>query len=161
MLLETESYNQIIVCHSDRVTDMHPASRAFFALVWFQRTREKLCINQVKTLLSVHGMLLEYSSEHRPNSCVLASASMVMTIDLSINGCFYLKKPVWRERKRLTSLEVWAAPTSKAWRDSGRDTFSPPQPRRQKDWGSARRVGYRCKQCTYSLQRKSCRIAWA
>ena len=146
-----QSYNQIIVCHSDRVTDMPPASIAFFTLVWFQHSRERLCINQVKTLLSVCGMLLGYNFEPRPNSCALASAGMVMTIGLSINGCFYSKKLVWRERTRLTNPEVWAAATSKAWHNSGRDTFSPPWPRRQKDQGSACRVGYRCKQCTYSV----------
>ena len=35
-----------------------------------------------------------------------------------------LEKPVWRERTRLTSPEVWAAATSKVWRDSGKFSFS-------------------------------------
>ena len=95
--------------------------------VWFQCTRERLCINQVRSLLSVLGMLLGYSFEPRPNSCALASAGMVMTNGLSINGC------LWQGKTRLTSPDVWAVATSKAWRDSGRDTFSPPPPRRQKE----------------------------
>ena len=33
------------------------------------------------------GMLLGYSFEPRPNSRVLATASSVMSISLSINGC--------------------------------------------------------------------------
>ena len=79
-------------------------------------------------------MLLGYSFEPRPNSCALASAGMVMTNGLSINGCFYWKKKtVWQGKTRLTSPDVWAVATPKAWRDSGRDTFSPPPPRRQKE----------------------------
>ena len=49
-------------------------------------------------------MLLRCSFEPRPNSRVLATAGSVMTIGLSINGCSHSKKPVWRERTRLTSL---------------------------------------------------------
>ena len=75
---------------------MPPASRALFSLVWFQCTRERLCINQVRSLLSVLGMLLGYSFEPRPNSCALASAGMVMTNGLSINGC------LWQGKTRLT-----------------------------------------------------------
>ena len=112
---------------------MHPASRAFFLLIWSQRTWERLCINKVRSLLSMCGMLRGYSFEPRPTSCALASVGMVMTISLSINECFCSKKPVWRERTRLTSPEVWAAATSKAWRYSGRDTFSPRWPRKQKE----------------------------
>ena len=47
-----------------------------------------------------------------------------MTIGLSINRCSDSTKPVWREKTRLTSPEVWTAVTSKAWRDSGRAFFS-------------------------------------
>ena len=66
------------------------------------------------------------SFKPRPNSWLLATAGSVMTIGLSINGCSHSKKTVWRERTRLTSPEVWAAATSKIWRDSGRTCFSPP-----------------------------------
>ena len=65
-----------------------------------------------------------------PNSCALASAGSVMTTGLSINGCSHSKKPVWREKTRLTSPDVWAAVTSNSWRNSGRSSFSPPLYRR-------------------------------
>ena len=81
-------------------------------------------MNRVRSLLSMRGMLLEYSSEPMPNSCVLATAGLVMTISLSINRSLHSNKPVWRERTRLTSSEVWAPATSKVWRDSGRASFS-------------------------------------
>lgn len=66
-----------------------------------------------------------------PNSCALASAGSVMTTGLSINGCSHSKKPVWRDRTRLTSPEVWAASTSKVWSYSGRASFNPPHSSRQ------------------------------
>ena len=66
--------------------------------------------------LSMRGMLLRYSSEHRPTSRALATAGAVMAIGLSTNGCWHSKKPVWREKTRLTSLEVQAAASSKVWR---------------------------------------------
>ena len=60
---------------------------------------------RVRSLLSMRGMLLGYSFEHRPNSRVLATAGSVITIGLLINGCSHLKKEwVWRERTRLTIL---------------------------------------------------------
>ena len=80
--------------------------------------------NRVRSLLSMRGMLLEYSSEPMPNSCVLATAGLVMTIGLSINRSLHSNKPVWREKTRLTSSEVWASAISKVWRDSGRASFS-------------------------------------
>ena len=89
-------------------------------------TRERLYMNRLRSLLSRRGILLGYSFKPRPNSWLLATAGSVMTIGLSINGCSHSKKPVWRERTRLTSPEVWAAATSKIWRDSGRTCFSPP-----------------------------------
>ena len=89
-------------------------------------TRERLYMNRLRSLLSMRGILLGYSFKPRPNSWLLATAGSVMTIGLSINGCWHSKKPVWRERTRLTSPEVWAAATSKIWRDSGRTCFSPP-----------------------------------
>ena len=45
-------------------------------------------------------MLLGYSFEPRPNSCALASAGMVMTNGLSINGCFYWKKKQFDKEKQ-------------------------------------------------------------
>ena len=72
-----------------------------------------LCMNQVRCLLSMRCMSLGCSFEPRPNSRALATASMVMTIGLSRNGCSHSKKTVWRERTRLTSSEVWVAAASK------------------------------------------------
>ena len=63
--------------------------------------------------LSMRGMLLGYSFEPRPNSLALATAGSVMAIGLSTNGCSHSKKPVWREKTRLTSAEVHAAASSK------------------------------------------------
>ena len=56
-----------------------------------------------------------------------------MTFGLSINGCSHSKKPVWRDKTRLTSTEVWAAATSKDWRDSCRASFPPSYLRRQNE----------------------------
>ena len=110
-----------------------PVSRVFLSLVRFWRTRERLCLNRVRSLLSMRFMLLGYSFEPRPNSCTLGIALSVMTIGLSIDGSSHSKKPVWREITRLTGPEGWAAATSKAWRDSGRAFFSPPHARKQNE----------------------------
>ena len=60
--------------------------------------------------LSMRGMLLGYSwlkNDHRfINKRMLA-----------------LENPVWREKRRLTGPEIWAAATSKVWPDSGRTSF--------------------------------------
>ena len=79
-------------------------------------TRETLCIIRIRSLLSMRCMLLGYSFESRPNSRALASGGSVMTTGLSINRGSHPGKLVWRERRRLTSPEVWAAVTSKVWR---------------------------------------------
>ena len=73
--------------------------------------------------LSMRDMLLGYSFEPRPNKRVIGTAGSVMTIGLSIKGCSHSKKPVWREKRRMTGSEVWAAATSKVWRESGRASF--------------------------------------
>ena len=51
-------------------------------LVRCWRTRERLCLHQVKSLLRVHCMLLADSFEPRPNRCELVTAGSVMTIGL-------------------------------------------------------------------------------
>ena len=51
-------------------------------------------------------MLLRYIFEHRTNSRALGIVGSVMTIDLSMNGCSHLNKPVWREKTRLASPKV-------------------------------------------------------
>ena len=68
-------------------------------------------------------MLLGYSFEPRPNNRVIGTAGSVMTISLSIKGCSHSKKTVWREKRRMTGSGVWAAATSKVWRESGRASF--------------------------------------
>ena len=42
-----------------------------------------------------------------------------------------LKKPVWREKTRMTRTEILAVATSKAWHNSGRASFSTPLSRRR------------------------------
>ena len=64
---------------------------------------------------------------------VPGTAGSAVTFGLSINGCSHSKKPVWREKTRLTSTEVWAAATSKDWRDSFRASFPPSYLRRQNE----------------------------
>ena len=57
------------------------------------RTQERLCLHQIKSLLTVHWMPLAESLEPRPNRCELGTAGSVMTIGLSINECLDSKKP--------------------------------------------------------------------
>ena len=47
------------------------------------------------------------------NPGLLAIAGLITTIGLSINGCSNSKKPVSRERIRLSSLEVWVVENAK------------------------------------------------
>ena len=61
-------------------------------------------------------MLPGYSLEPKPNMPDLATKRMLA-----------MEKPVWREQTRLTSPEVRGAAASKSWRNSGRDSLSPPQ----------------------------------
>ena len=70
----------------------HPARRVFLSLAQFWSTRERICMNRVRSLLSMRCMLLGYSFEPRPKSHVLATADSVMTISLSINGGAHSKK---------------------------------------------------------------------
>ena len=58
-------------------------------------------------------MLLGCSFEPRPNSCEFPLVGSVWTIGLSINRCSHSKEPVWWEKTRLTSPEVWGVATSK------------------------------------------------
>ena len=84
-----------------------PANRVFLSLAWVWCTRERLCMNRVRSFMHMHSMLLGYSFETRPDSSALATAGTVMTIGLSTNECLHSKKPVWREKTRLTSRRVW------------------------------------------------------
>ena len=103
---------------------MHPTSKACLSLAWIWHTQERVCMNRVRSLLSMSWMLLGYSFKHRPNSFVLGTAGLVMTIGLSITGWSHLKKTFWWEKTILTSPEVWALATSKAWCHSGTASFS-------------------------------------
>ena len=109
------------------------SSRAFRSPAWFRRTRKRLCVNQVRSLLSMRCMLLGYSFEPRTNSRALGTAGSVILRDLSIKRCSHSKKKVWQKKTRLTSLEVRDGVTSKVWGDSGSTSFSPPHSRRQKE----------------------------
>ena len=46
---------------------VHPASRAFLLLARFWRSRERLCMNRVRSLLNMRCMLPGYSLEPKPN----------------------------------------------------------------------------------------------
>ena len=63
--------------------DLIPVS---LAEPFFWRTRERLGMNRVRSLLSTRGMLLGYSFEPRPNNRALATAGSVMTIGLSTSS---------------------------------------------------------------------------
>ena len=77
----------------------HPARKAFLLLPWFWRTWERLCLNQERSLLSLRWMFLGYIFEHRTNSHALDVVCSVITIAVSINGCYSRKShnAVWRE----------------------------------------------------------------
>ena len=113
------------------------SSRAFRSPAWFRRTRKRLCVNQVRSLLSMRCILLGYSFEPRTNSRALGTAGSVILRDLSIKRCSHSKKKVWPTPSRMISyclsLEVRDAVTSKVWGDSGSTSFSPPHSRRQKE----------------------------
>ena len=86
----------------------------------YSNVLEKDGMNRVRSMLSTRGMLLGYSFEPRSSSRVPATAGSIMTIGLSINGCSHSKKPVWPERTRLASPEVWAAATFRTQEDKRR-----------------------------------------
>ena len=86
---------------------------------------ERLC--KIRSLLSMRGMLLAYSlgliAEH-----LLLRARLWPSV-YQIAGT---RTRINLFDKRLISSEVWAAVTSKVWRDSGGASFSPPHSKRQK-----------------------------
>ena len=95
-----------------------PASRVF---LYSRKTLHEL--SKILVELSLHVARMQF--EPRPNSRELGTASSVMIISLSTKECSHLKKLVWCAKTRLTSQEVWAAATSKIWRNSARVSFSP------------------------------------
>ena len=132
----------IVFEHGEPLGHHHPGSRALLSLVRFWRTRKSLCMNRVKSLLSLRRMLLAVLIPGL-QIAVRAWYSRLSYDQRSITKrMLALEKPVWGEKTRLTSPEVHAAVTSKAWRDSGRNSFFPAQSRNQKEtllagWGGS------------------------
>ena len=132
----------IVFVHGEPLGHPLPGSWAFLSLVRFWRTRKSLCMNRVKSLLSLRCMLLAVLI---PGLQIALRAwySRLSYDQRSITKrMLALEKPVWGEKTRLTSPEVHAAVTSKAWRDSGRNSFFPAQSRNQKEtllvgWGGS------------------------
>ena len=132
----------IVFVHGEPLGHPLPGSWAFLSLVRFWRTRKSLCMNRVKSLLSSRCMLLAVLI---PGLQIALRAwySRLSYDQRSITKrMLALEKSVWGEKTRLTSPEVHAAVTSKAWRDSGRNSFFPAQSRNQKEtllagWGGS------------------------
>ena len=124
---ETEARGNAEMAYSQFAS--HPSSRTFLSFARFGRTRERLCIKWVRSLLSMRDMLLGYSFPPRSNN----------RTGLSMNGSSRSekKKTVWRGKTRLTSPDFRAATSSKAWRDANRAWFFPPHSRRQNEALSA------------------------
>ena len=108
---------------------LHPACREFFHFGSILADSRKTVSIAEDLCWACAGLSYGYSFEPRPNSRGLAGS--VMTIGLLINRCSHSKKPVWREKTRLTGPEVRAAATSKAWCDSHKASFSPLRSRRR------------------------------
>ena len=86
---------------SSKVINFHPASRAFLLLARFWRSRERLCMNQVRSLLNMRCMLPGYSLEPKPNMPDLAAilvfhgtAGSIITIGFVTKRTLALEKPV-------------------------------------------------------------------
>ena len=80
-------------CLSQQLLRTHPASRAFLLLARFWRSRERLCMNRVRSLLNMRCMLPGYSLEPKPNMPDLAAtlvfhgtAGSIITFILSLKG---------------------------------------------------------------------------
>ena len=79
----------------------HPASRAFLLLARFWRSRERLCMNRVRSLLNMRCMLPGYSLEPKPNMPDLGAilvfhgtAGSIITIGFVTKRTLALEKPV-------------------------------------------------------------------
>ena len=82
-------------------TVYHPASRAFLLLARLWRSRERLCLNRVRSLLNMRCMLPGYSLEPKPNMPDLAAilvfhgtAGSIITIGFVTKRTLALEKPV-------------------------------------------------------------------
>ena len=65
------------------------------------RTRQRLCVNRVRSLLSRRCMLLGYSFKPRPNSRALVTAGFEYEHQFINRRVLALKNPVWREKTDL------------------------------------------------------------
>ena len=112
---------------SSKKLNLMEISRAFgLSLAQFLGTRDRLCKNRVKSLLS-----MRCSFGLRPNSRALGTAGSVMTIGLSIKDDRSLKTSFsWRENK-IDQSRSSCCGDFKDWRDSCRaEFFSAPRSRR-------------------------------
>ena len=82
-------------------TKIHHASRAFLLLAPFWRSRERLCMNRVRSLLNMRCMLPGYSLEPMPNMPDLAAilvfhgaAGSIITIGFVTKQTLALEKPI-------------------------------------------------------------------
>ena len=90
----------IVFVHGEPLGHHHPGRRAFLSLVRFWRTRKSLCMNRVKSLLSLRCMLLAVLI---PGLQIALRAwysrlSLIWPC-LSLNGCSHSKKQ-FDERKQ-------------------------------------------------------------
>ena len=83
----------------------HPSSRTFLSFARFFRTRERPCMNRVRSFLSTRDLLLGYSFPARPYNRVFGRVGSFMTTGLSMNGISGSKKKKTK-KTRLTSLDV-------------------------------------------------------
>ena len=88
----------IVFEHGEPLGHHHPGSRALLSLVRFWRTRKSLCMNRVKSLLSLRYMLLAVLIPGL-QIAALGTAGSVMTSGLSLNGCSHSKNQ-FEERKQ-------------------------------------------------------------
>ena len=79
----------------------HLSNNSLSYIACFSRTRERLGMNRVRSLLRMNQTLLGYGFKTRPNSHVLGTASSVRTISFINKQLLALKKPVWQEKIRL------------------------------------------------------------
>ena len=86
-----------------------PVSRAFLSPARVWRIQER-SLHKSSTIFVEHALhVARINFEPKANSRALSTVGSVMSIGLSVNRCSHTKKPVWREKTRLTSPEVQAA----------------------------------------------------
>ena len=103
-MIELEFINivKIIALNMLASHQSHPvnrSNRAFLSLARFWCTGQSLCMNRVKSLLSMCCILLGYSFESRPNSRAVGTAGSVLIIGLSRKNQFDARKQDWLVQK--------------------------------------------------------------